>query len=473
MRRLITVALAVLLGTISVITPILNVTVSANSAQPYWEGVSASGEVFVGEDCPLTVRHERLVLDLQEFPSLGYSSTEELLAYSGKVTAEYTFYNPADYTVKAKMVFPFGGYPSYGARDGSVSDTDKYDVMVNGAAVEKKLRHTWLQNGEFDIEEELLKFEDDYASHEFFAPDLSVYTYEYTVSDLTNEDSTGRTENNLCLTFNVDKTKSRLYFGNSYDIDEYGDTLKALTTNTKKNCFYVIGEPLSVMPTYEIFAYSLPPDVEKFDLGGEVSFERKEQLTFKEFLMKFCEEPPYGLLDVDWYNMVMRSVFWDLQSVYVRENVFSVGKLMRWYEYEMSVAPNATVVNAVTAPIYPAIDNLDGYNRRLAYDYTYLLSPAKTWADFGTLDIIVNTPYTMTKSNLDGFVKTDGGYTLSLDGLPNSELEFTLRDPENMKKDNEKVVNLNENEIALIIFFALLSVGLVAWIIVRNRTKNK
>ncbi|MBQ3000737.1 MAG: hypothetical protein IJD63_03205, partial [Oscillospiraceae bacterium] len=84
----------------------------------------------------------------------------------------------------------------------------------------------------------------------------------------------------------------------------------------------------------------------------------------------------------------------------------------------------------VTAPIYPSIDT--DYDPDI-YGYTYLLSPAKTWKSFGTLDIVVNTPYYITESSLEGFEKTDTGYTLTLEGLPDGELTFTLstsEDPE-------------------------------------------
>jgi len=42
------------------------------------------------------------------------------------------------------------------------------------------------------------------------------------------------------------------------------------------------------------------------------------------------------------------------------------------------------------------------------------------------LKIVVKTPYFITKSGIDGFFKTDTGYELSLPGLPDTELEFSL-----------------------------------------------
>ena len=94
---------------------------------------------------------------------------------------------------------------------------------------------------------------------------------------------------------------------------------------------------------------------------------------------------------------------------------------MRWYEYTITLEPGQTLKNAVTAPLYPAIDA--DYTPSI-YAYTYLLSPAKTWTQFGELDITVNTPYYMTECGIDGFTRTDSGYALSLPGLPEGELTF-------------------------------------------------
>ena len=80
----------------------------ANSAQRHWSGTDVTGAVVTGEDCPIVVERELLTFDVQEFPEQYYPDTDSFLAYTGKVTAEYTFRNPADYTVTATLVFPFG-----------------------------------------------------------------------------------------------------------------------------------------------------------------------------------------------------------------------------------------------------------------------------------------------------------------------------------------------------------------------------
>ena len=86
----------------------------ANSAQRHWSGTDVTGAVVTGEDCPIVVERELLTFDVQEFPEQYYPDTDSFLDYTGKVTAEYTFRNPADYTVTATLVFPFGNPPHYG-----------------------------------------------------------------------------------------------------------------------------------------------------------------------------------------------------------------------------------------------------------------------------------------------------------------------------------------------------------------------
>lgn len=125
------------------------VPVFANSAQSYWEGVDQSGAIIVDGDSPIIVEKELLTFDLQEFPKNYYADVGDFLAYTGKVTAEYTFYNPSEMTVTAKLLFPFGCEAQYadfydyenGVRLENV-DTDKYNILMNGETIEKKILYT-------------------------------------------------------------------------------------------------------------------------------------------------------------------------------------------------------------------------------------------------------------------------------------------------------------------------------------------
>lgn len=120
-----------------------SLTVGANSAQTRWRGVSSSGAVMLDGACPIEVKGETLTFDISEFPSNYYSDAREYLAYTGKVTAEYTFYNPTELTVTARLVFPFGKQPDYASvydenhTRVADADTEKYGIEVNGEAIEK------------------------------------------------------------------------------------------------------------------------------------------------------------------------------------------------------------------------------------------------------------------------------------------------------------------------------------------------
>ena len=59
------------------------------------------------------------------------------------------------------------------------------------------------------------------------------------------------------------------------------------------------------------------------------------------------------------------------------------------------------MVNSVTAPIYPSINTR--YTSPI-YEYTYLLSPAGSFADFGSLEIRINTPFYLVNSEVEGKV---------------------------------------------------------------------
>ena len=59
-----------------------------------------------------------------------------------------------------------------------------------------------------------------------------------------------------------------------------------------------------------------------------------------------------------------------------------------------SSAPLRASTWAPTIDVYKRQDA--GYTPNL-YSYTYLLSPAKTWAQFGELEVVVKTPYYMTE----------------------------------------------------------------------------
>ncbi len=402
-------------------------TVSANSAQTYWEGVDRSGVIITDGESPILVEHELLTFDLQEFPD--YYADED---YPNKVTAQYTFYNPSALTVTAKLLFPFGQKAWYGPSDNT--DAEQYDILVDGQAVEKKIRHTLSYGNQFDLEQDLSLLSDTFVSDPFYSPELPVTVYKFAIEGVDKD-----TYKNATVAFDLPQgLGDRRYSisncrGGQRQDDGDIRVIASFSKNDKSFALYVFGEPLAVYPEFKFYEDGGAKDSER--ISGSTRFSGMETMTFQEFALSGWAEES-GISEADWYNAIVTDMNASTRTEHpaifglTNQSLLAEG-MMRWYEYEITVEPGGRIVNTVTAPIYPSINA--NYNPSV-YGYTYLLSPAKTWKSFGTLEIVVNTPYYITESSLEGFEKTDTGYKLTLDGLPNGELTFQLCSSENPEK---------------------------------------
>lgn len=402
-------------------------TVGANSAQTYWSGVSSSGVVVLDGACPLEVKNETLTLDISEFPSNYYSDADEYLAYTGSVTAEYAFYNPTELTVTARLVFPFGKQPDYAVLYDendytrvAYADTEKYGIEVNGEAIEKHIRHTLSYDTQLELSHDLPRLNDGYISDSFYYPEMTVTRYTYAVGGIDKEKYGAA---NVAFDWYGGNGATRLCFPEQSGMhrQKNGDVrLSTWADNGDVFSVYVIGQPPA--EAFDMRCYK-NGGVKK-EIDGTVTLIATEVTTLEELALENRSESS-GVSESDWYNAVIDCFNYNeadgVVPLYSAKTLIS--SLMRWYEYEITLAPRESVVNTVTAPIYPEIDMSFTPS---TYTYTYFLSPASMWASFGDLEINVNTPFYMTENSLDGFVRTDSGYTLRLDGLPDGELVLTL-----------------------------------------------
>ena len=462
--RLFSVALCVLLLLSGTVLPVY-----ANSAQTQWEGVDVTGAIITGENSPIVVEHELLTFDIQEFPDDYYATLDEFLAYSGKVTAEYTLYNPSDLTVTAKLLFPFGNEPSYSENydyESATSyyheDTAQYDITVNGEVIEKRLRYTLAGNAhQFELKQDLALLHDDYVEDDFYFPELNVTKYTFTVSDVDKEEY--RAAN---AAFDVDRNdmSRRIYFSQQsggHTQDDGSMRVSAWAENGDTYTVYVMGEDFEVFPEWKFYEDGGVGT----EIDGTMTLVGTETCTFREFALTYWTEET-GVGEIDWYNAVV-AMFRQFEGsngniLYRWDYSLNLtNDLMRWYEYEITLGPGERIVNTVTAPIYPSIDI--SYDPGI-YGYTYLLSPAQTWREFGTLDIVVNTPFYMIESSPEAFEWTNPGYTLHLEGLPEGELTFSLSQAEK-PEISEEVRKSNLRGYALIFFpvavVLLLSFGVI------------
>ena len=163
------------------------VPVLANSPQMNWSGTTSIGAIVTDDTCPIIVENEVLTFDIQEFAKQHYKEIYEYLSYDSNVTAEYTFYNPANYAVSATLVFLFGAVPDYGYLYDSDFDTrtlnagtEKYNIAINEETVEKTLHHTLTYFGsQFDLSKDISLLYDGLMEDKFYFPDIPVTRYTY------------------------------------------------------------------------------------------------------------------------------------------------------------------------------------------------------------------------------------------------------------------------------------------------------
>lgn len=442
-------ATAVLLLSATVLSPL---SVSANSAPRYWEGKSAGGLTVVTENCPVEVEKELLTFEIPVFPESYYGSAKELEAYTASVTAEYTFHNPADYAAEMTLVFPFGTLPYsiyYIGTD--YDDTARYSITANGIPVEKEVRYTYSQFV-FELKDDLAKMDNKKRSDEFFFPELAVTEYTFR-ADIPSDDRAVAVSS-----VSADGNKTRiLYEGSSYRSGLGRDEqIGCSVTDGDSFRVFVIGQQIGA-PLWTLYKGFSAENTEKTD--GSVTLIGSKTMTFEELAMSFFELPESKYAKNDWYNAVVDNLNARAYggSVIGTIGLLDVsGNLLRWYEYGVDVPAGGTTVNRVSAPLYPTIDSA---YVPFVYQYEYLLSPAASWADFGTLDVRINTPYYLLDAESTGFVEKEGGYTFFSESLPDGELSFELSSsPEPIRKNNALPP-------MLIVYFAVMGVLLAAVIV--------
>ena len=447
---------------------------SANSAPSYWQGVSASGVLTTDGECPLVVEHETLTFDIGAFPSNHYSSIEDYLAYDASVTAEYTFYNPSDMTVTAKLLFPFGINPQYG----EIYDSDKrdyftpdnaseYGAQINGAAVQTTVRHSYW-NGviyKFDPAEEMAKLQDDYRTDAFLTYDLPVHVYTYRISVDKQAYSSAR----AATYFDGAFEHTRFLFENlgGYHSDENGNAgWASVHTSDAEITVYVLGEDVGELEWKFFENGYLETEIE-----GSMSVVDKTSTTFGALAMQYYD-PASGVAAHDWFNAVVAQLEHSERALglYGGVNWDFSQSLLQWYEYEITLAPGERLTNTVTAPLYP---HINGRYEQPTYAYEYFLTPASTWTEFGTLDIYINTPYVMVKERKGEYsiapkewTKTDAGYKIHLDGLPDEDLIFTLCEVENPELVVTPYTILFVGIIAFAVLIALTIIAVLTVLIV-------
>ena len=88
------------------------------------------------------------------------------------------------------------------------------------------------------------------------------------------------------------------------------------------------------------------------------------------------------------------------------------------------------------------------------------------------MEVVVNTPYYMPECGIDGFTRTDGGYALTLPGLPEGELTFTLSESETPQPPKWLSLYIMPTEF-IIVMAVLAAVGVAVFLLNRRKKRTK
>lgn len=371
-------------------------------------------------------------------------------------------------------MFPFGYYPEYGPEEYDeenqvykrIDDTAKFDIKINDKEIKKNLRHSlYYSDFDFDIHKEMSFLIDGYIKDDFYSPELPVTKYVYEISEVDKKLYNREVARIEIPAFDG---KRRYYLEQSYGFttNDKGNTRMDINAeNGKEIELYVMGEPVKDLPKWKFYESS---SNESKEIKGEIKLKSTSKMTFKEFALTSYDKGGQ-ILESDWYNIIVelykQATVENSGAIFI--SVYDTGErlksLLRWYEYEITLAPGEKITNTIEAPMYPTID--EEYDPDI-YRYNYLLSPASTWAKFGNLNVDINTPFFMTENNQSGFTKTQKGYNFKANGLPEGELRFSLSTVEKPERKS----NIGTFYILGMLMFGLLQilpiiVGVVAVVV--------
>lgn len=469
-----------------------NNSANANSAQRYWRGGFSSIPNLLW-DCPVEVESELLSFDIDKFPETSYHNEEsisKLKDYTAKVSAKYTLYNPAEEDIEIGLAFPYGERPSYISDNLSGYIVENYSVSVNDMPIESKVRHTYVRtSNDFDGEKEVKKIADDYKEAGVLKPGAKVYRYEYHITNLDTVKNASHYEMQVCLKSNDNRLL--MASANGYITTDNAPTIIFYVNQGDNIEIVSIGEPIlenEITFKFVSVTYSFM-EIRK-NIKGTCTLSKygAEETTLKEYILNSKNNHNYDLSqvsDIDLYNGIVDIMCDENIQTFLKSEIstylyYFYNNSMRWLEYNITIPTKGRIVNEVVAPLYP---NIDGDYSSAVYEYKYLLSPAKCWANFKNLEVKINTPYFMVLEGKEGFIRTDYGYTFKSENLPDGELIFFLSQAQNptllgmstFRGCGQSIMfaGMALGGVFLIVFCILAVYALVAYIVIIIVKKNK
>lgn len=389
---------------------------------------------MVEGDSPITVDSERLTFDFSETYNDGNNNSPV-----GKVTADYQMTNPTDDMLTVQMAFPF-------VEDLYSLSVSDIAISADGAAVPYEI---YIDPN--DINTSVVY---DYGT----IGHISKQEWSLPGYDLNSEAAlyrfaaSGNAEERLDfeISFNVDHDQT-LFIGDGFDVESYSEEGSGkLSCRIREK----IEMEILVLGKDPKFTYAVLTD------EGEKAEQDRYQLEIiqdsvdpREYLNAVLREEirddtAVAIPDPQLFNLFLHELWQDrlnngYSTLYDGFSALHEDRI-HTLTYQVEFAPHSTRSISVSYLTDGTMDRRETVSPK--YSYTYLLSPARNWADFGSLDIEVITPREapyMIENSLGLSKNGENRYGARLDGLPKSELTFTLY-------ENESITFIDKTERTLV-----------------------
>ena len=403
----------------------------------------------------MVIENQDIIYNIYNFPAINGEASNE--GYSANVQTKYTLLNPTNKEITVRVSVPIDYVPAYyGIEDNY--ELSKYSISLNGHQIDPELRHAVDYDDQYrNLSNFGALVSDEYLSNEFCSPDTTVTKYTFKQSDVEKSQS--------YMGFDINDSElhgSLLYIKGGYSTHLKNGNDRIYVIAGENGCtreLYVFGKDLTHLPEWTVYKDVGVDDGD--EVAGKIEYVSKETMTFNDFAFMHYDES-LGINEVDWFNMAANEVSFffnrDFLATLYGMNTAFISYRVSGFIYEITLAPGERVVNTINVPIYPSIET--EYNP-YTYQYSYILFQGNAEMFTGKINVNINTPYYLIDG--DGFEKTDGGYSMTMDAMETlsdgssviyDRFEFTLcesENPEEIGKDGLTILAILLLPIILVI----------------------
>lgn len=401
--------------------------VHANSGPTYWSADPSMETLTIDKDSPIKILKEELVFDFSdEFMDRGHNSI------SGLVTANYKMNNPTDERLLVQMAFPFAAnlWSFDPSEIAIVADgTDIPFQIYIGESIESKEK-----NGKED-EEQSLTFDIivNYVKKDKYMP--KHYDLKEIGTLIRIDASSIEGENTkLAIEYAIDHSKTKVIGKgfHGYEGTENSVKLSSWINPEEYLELFIIGDDIDLSiqgytdgemkEATEQLVYKL--DESKMSIEDYMEMKSDEHSKKLHYSDRISENQIFNLYAKSFDEMIGKNTvnYWIDEWVSVDyENKVLI------LLYELDFQPQSTLNTSVSYFASGTMDKTETVDP--LYTFEYLLNPAKSWADFNDLNIVIKPPVGhpfIIDSSIELIRNGEGFYTANLEGLPDDDLSFTL-----------------------------------------------